>query len=171
MKKTIPLALILVLHISCNSTRPMDSLSPRDTLRTTPTAWQKLTQANKVKIQNSTVIIAQDSKVESSTAGEIKGSTQSSNEQNASGGSTIGAASFQGADISKTKGSAVTEAQTTNTGGQGSKVEGSAEVKSTNQQASVWKWLLLAFAGGIVFRQFLPKIWGGVKRVFLPMGA
>ncbi|MFC6998084.1 hypothetical protein [Rufibacter roseus] len=91
---------------------------------------------------------------------KLKNVTINVNSQTATGGSTIGANEQGGADNSKVKRSATSTAETTNTGGQGSKVDGDAEATASNKQGggSLW-WYVVAAGVGFAIRQFAPMLW------------
>lgn len=161
VKQILCMLLVFVLFTYCKTAKPVDTM-PEELIQVTvdslgvpivayvpvkkPTFMQSLFGVlPKTKLKNVTISV---------------------NTQTATGGSTIGANEQGGADISKVKRSAVSEAKTANTGGQGSKVDGDSKADATNKQGgnSLW-WYALAFGGGFALRQFGPILLRFVRPV------
>lgn len=160
--------LLLMLAPSCRSSKPNNPIRPSDTtiVRYNGTGEPTIIFPEKIK-GNPVFIFAKDSKVEATTSQtKLKGSTQSVNTQTASGGSTIGSNDQSGADNSKTKKSATSEAEVSNTAGQGSTSSGDAKATSTNEvgSGSLW-WYLLAVGAGFALRHFGPAL----RRLVVPV--
>ncbi|GAA4299541.1 hypothetical protein [Nibribacter koreensis] len=157
------LCLLLGALTACKTARPVDPLQGTDAALTAPKAsWADIFTAKKLK--GNTIIFA-GGDVSNAGPTKLKGSTLATNTQKAGDGSTLGAVSQAGADESKTKQSAVSEATAANTGGQGAQVSGNAESSATNTTRKGMPWYVLVGIG-IAVGWIGP---GLVKRIIKPV--